>query len=233
MKKILISILIIAMVVAMGITVNAETQATASVQVSLEGPTSIDEETKTISVIIKLGNFTNLAENKVMGYETVLQYNENVVKSVKVEGLNDWKATYSSDTKRIIGEVDEAKANVEIAKITYELNDLTNVEEVKITVSDFNITDDDVLDQTTTLNQTITVNKQNEDDGITNEIGNEIANEIGNEVSNEISNNMIDNTTKKETLPEAGLGNVLAPIILIICLVGIACIAKSESIKLK
>lgn len=161
MKKITSLFLIIFIIFVMIFTVNAaenETENKVAVAVSIDGPTSIEIGTKSITLILKLGTFTGIEENKTMGYETVLNYNKDLVKSATVEGLNGWTSTYSKDTQKLIGETDSAKANTQIAKITYQLNDnLTDKTDLEIVFSKFNITDDNLLDQTFDLSKSITI----------------------------------------------------------------------------
>ena len=260
MKKIAISMLIIFMVFGMVVTVNAvETEKTASVQVSVEAPTSIEVGTQTITLTINLGTFTGIEENKAIGYETVLNYNKDIVKSVTVEGLNGWTATYSKDTQRLIGEIDSAKSNTQIAKVTYQLSEnLTNEDNLELTFSNFNITDDDLLDHTTTLNKLITIKEKVPEQGAgkapeqeeqepepETETENKLEEETEKEPEKtpELESETEEQTTeivikdytqtKLATLPKAGIKAILLPIIIIIAIIGFICIVKSKSIKLK
>lgn len=256
MKKITSLFLIIFIIFGMVFAVNAaenETEKKVAVAVSIDGPTTIEVGTKSIILTIKLGTFTEIEENKTMGYETVLNYNKDLVESVTAEGLNGWTATYSKDTQKLIGETDSAKANTEIAKITYQLKDnLTDESDLGIVFSKFNITDDDLLDQTLDLPKSITIKKvetpsEQEEQKLTEEQKQETSEVQKKETAQEqeqkqepqiskVENKVKDNDNTKtnlSSLPKAGLKTVLVPLIIIIAIIGIAFIARSKSIKLK
>lgn len=251
MKKITSLFLIIFIIFGMAFAVNAaenETEKKVAVALSIDGPTTIELGTKSIILTIKLGTFKEIEENKIMGYETVLNYNKDLVETVTVEGLNGWTATYSKDTQKLIGEIDSAKANTEIAKITYQLKDnLTDESDLGIVFSKFNITDDDLLDQTLDLPKSITIKKVEtpSEQELTEEQKQETLDAQKNETVQEqeqesqiskLENKAKDNDNTKtnlSSLPKAGLKTILVPLIIIIAIIGFAFIARSKSIKLK
>ena len=70
-----------------------------------------------------LGNLQGLEEtagNIVLGYQAKLSYDSAMFKSVKVEGMNGWTATYENGT--IVADTTSAKPNTDITKITLTLN---------------------------------------------------------------------------------------------------------------
>lgn len=244
MKKITSLFLIIFIIFGMVFAVNAaenETEKKVAVSVSIDGPTSIEIGTELITLTIKLGAFTGIEENKPMGYEAVLNYNKNLIESVTVEGLNSWSAGYSKETQKITGDVGFAKANTQIAKVTFQLNkNLTDESDLGISFSKFNITDDDLLDQTLDLPKTITIKnaetleeQKQETDGESLQVqnqGQQIPKVENKKTIKEI--NTDKTTSKSSTLPKAGLKTVV-PLIVILAVVGIVFITRSKSIKLK
>ena len=122
MKKIISSIIILCIVLSICSLSNA---ANGSIEFNFIGDESeIEQGTKTVTYKISLGKFEGIAENAMMGYEAVLDYDSDVFESVSIEGLNGWTAQYSDSTKRLIGETQsKGEEYKEIAKITLTLKD--------------------------------------------------------------------------------------------------------------
>lgn len=264
MKKIAIIFLIIFIIFGMGVvTYSNAAENGASVEVTAEGPTSIEIGTKSITLTLKLGKFTGIEEETPLGYETVLKYNKDAISSVTVEGLNGWTAEYSKSTQRIIGRISSAKANTQIAKITYQLNDnLTEKTDLGIVFSEFLITDSDTLKQKTDITKAITIKKAETSESEKQESAEEQKQEAAGESKDENLKpqsqeqkpvqqqeqqiSKVDNK-EKSTTNEINADNTKAkssslpkaglktvvPLILIIAIVGLVFIARSKSIKLK
>lgn len=236
MKKIVSLILIIFIIFGMSFAVNAsenEVENNASIDVSIDGPSSIEVGTKSITLTIRLGAFTGVEENKTLGYDTILKYNKDAISSVTVEGLNGWIATYTDDIQRIIGESDSPKANTQIAKVIFQLKEnLTDKTDLGIVFTKFNISDDVLLDQTSDLTKTITIKNieaSTEKKDETEQEPKQILKE------DDKVNTKDDDKTKAKvsSLPKAGIKTVLIPCIVIIAILGLVFIVRSKSIKLK
>ena len=126
MKKV-ITLTTIISVILLGIV---SSYASSNIAVNLTGNTKVKEGTKTIELTLSLGSFTDIKTDEILavGYETTINYDDTLVKSVAVQGLNSWSATYEGSTKKLIGELDDSaikqfKANTNIAKITITLKD--------------------------------------------------------------------------------------------------------------
>lgn len=158
MKKILTSLLIIVitLLAIVNISYGAESE---DIGLTLEGPSTIDGTSGKLTLTLKLGEFTGVSENIVLGYETVLDYDTSVFESVEVKGLNGWTATYSDSTKRIIGDTTSAKANTEITQLIFTLKS-----DVKSTTSNIKLNNLTLAVDTKTFDksQSFDVNIQNQ-----------------------------------------------------------------------
>ena len=204
----------------------------------------INEETKQITIKISLGDITEIAEAKPMGYEAILEYDENIFENVTVKGLNDWTASYSEATKRIIGDTDVGKENTEITEITLQLRDdydLSENDEIIVKLNDILISDDDLFELTfnnksvsfkVIKSQEENNNEEKPTDGETED--NNTKNEIdNNETTNNINTNKTDNTTTSERkLPKTGLGSIIIGII-VFSIFAVIFIIKYKNIELK
>ena len=190
----------------------------------------INEETKQITIKISLGDITEITEAKPMGYEAILEYDENIFENVTVKGLNDWTASYSDATKRIIGDTDVGKENTEITEITLQLKDdyeLNEDEEIIVKLNDILISDDDLFELT--FNKSVSfkvIKSQEEDNNTQNEIDN-------NETTNNDETNETDNTiTSESKLPKTGLRSIIIGII-VFSIFAVIFIIKYKNIELK
>ena len=163
MKKIVSILIIIAIILISNISLGDDS-TNKNIELTLNGPTTIKADAKTVELTISIGKFTGIEENAVLAYETILEYDTKMFKSAKVEGQNGWNASYTESTKKILGDTSSAKANTQVAKITLTLNDGVKGGDsgtVKLTAVDLS-------DDTTTLNKnkelsaTITVEKDPE-----------------------------------------------------------------------
>lgn len=244
MKKIITSILLITILLLTVITVKAADEETgqATAQMTLTVPATLPADTRTFSASLNLGSITNLDEGKVVGYTATLTYDTTLVESVTVEGKNGWSTTYANGG--IVANVDNVVENKEIATITFTLKQ--NIEAGKtlnIALNNIKISNDGNLNQTLKLEKTVTFTtvQQPEENQIKNEVAGEEENKVGNNIIkdlNSITNTSKANETNKNTLkvtalPKAGQRDFFIIAIFITIIVGIACIIRAKTIKLK
>lgn len=258
MKKIITSFIVLILTVFIYQASYAED---ASVGFNFSGDSKVTKGTNTVSYTISLGDFTGIAENAMMGYEAVLEYDNNVFGSVSIEGLNDWTAQYTESTKRLIGETrTKAEANKAIAKITLILKDdapvgnttvkLTNVLLTVNDTQDFKYTKEATLEieakaeeskndaQNTNVENTNTDTNQSEQQ---NENKNQANNSTGNSALSNNTSNEFKNLTKNETsnnskaasvLPKTGTERIALAVFMIL-IIGIGCLIRYKSIQTK
>lgn len=232
--KLAIIMTILIMILTLTTTVKAETtEKTGNVNMKITMEPII-KNTKTLTATISLGEFENVTENQPMAYEMTLDYDTEFISGVEVKGLNNWATSYNDSTKRLLGDVDQAKPNQTIAEITFTLAENIPVgTKLEIKFNQINIANDDTLDQTFSLVQQATITEANE--GTENTTTNSTVNETINTVTNTLSNkNTTDPTVVQATsLPKAGISNIIIITIVIIALAGIGFMIRSKSIKLK
>lgn len=144
MKKIVPFLLIVIFIVALilgTISVQAEevNESNSDIEILFEGPEEVKSDKFTMT--LKIGKFTGIEEGSVMAFDADLKCTSGRYDSINITGLNGWDVKYSKETQRIVGMVDEAKDNTEIAKIEFTLKDeVKNVKET-IELANFNISD--------------------------------------------------------------------------------------------
>ena len=252
MKKIFISIILLLVVIAM-----SQFSYAANVAIDFSGETEITQDTKTISLILSLGEFSEIPGNPLMGYEAILEYDKTIFSSVKVEGLNDWRADYDDSTGRIIGEaLSFGEANKQITQITLTVADNATPGNTTVKLKEglLTVNDDEELDFTFEKAAQITIAENNEEDNPNeNNVPNENAtgntdenttgNQTGNQTGNKTNNNTStlgnisvkgneDKTTASKILPSTGIGKI-ALIVVLVVIIGIGCFIRYKSIKLK
>ena len=220
MKK-KISILIITIIIMLGIlntclAVGEETNK--NIELNLKGQTTVKESTKTVELIISLGNFTGIQENIVLGYQTELVYDKDTFTSVKVEGLNGWTATYEESTKMLVGEIatPTAKSNTDITKIILTLKDgITSGTTGKLKLNNL-ILSDGTNDFTFNKEATITIEKDIEESSNKVNMDTTEKTEVKDKTTSTNGKNT-DMTTASKNIPAAGceMGITIGIIILI------------------
>lgn len=228
----------------------------ADVEVNIEGTSEIEEGFEEVVMSLKLGKFTGVEEGKVMAIEATLDYSSEIFSSVKVVEQNGWDITYAENTKKIVGTVDEGKANTTIAQLIFTVNkDVKANTTGQITLRNFNITDDINLDKTvdaiskniTTVERTPVTspspnNKNESGSGSGNsEKPSGGASGTGNTKSlSDYASSATKTVTPKEgtttassVLPKAGLKNMIIISIIIVAMIGIGSYIRSKTIKLK
>lgn len=260
MKKI-ISIIVIIAIVFLGVmnsyVTTAETQ-NANIVLNLKGATTIKEGTKTVELILSLGDFTGIEGDFVAGYEAKLKYDTNMFESIKVEELNGWTVSYEPSTGNLIGDISKIVPNTDITKITLTLKDGVQPEtKGKVSLNNLvlsveAINKDESYDFTFTKEVNITIEKQASEDTTqkeneeankevdkeTNKTTNENTSENTNENTNRINTNSqninnIDSTLASKKIPAAGIKNVCIIGIIILLIVGTIGLIKYRMIKLK
>ena len=265
MKKVM-SLIIVFLLILMQIeAVNAvteDTSGTASAEVTLTTPTKLEQNTKTFTSVIYIGNIQNLGNNdydKVVAYSATLGYDANIIESVKVEGKNGWSASYTNGA--IVANTDNISPNQEMIEITFTLKDKITANQINISLTNARISNSGTLTQDlSNITKTISIETQAETPN--NENKNETTNNKVNETTkNEVANNETTNTnsknnnTKNETkttnslnaistnttasarkvtsLPKAGLENTIIIAVIILAIIGIFSAIRSKSIKTK
>ena len=243
--KILIALVVISIVISLG-TINSF--AAGNIEMDIQGQTTVKETEKTVELILSLGSFTEIEEGIPLGYQGTLTYDENLFSGITVEGLNGWTVNYENSTKVFMGEIDVAKANTQIAKITLTIKEgVANGASGKISFSNILLTDG-TNDFTFNKEVTVTVenntseennnqNQENEETKPSEE--NKEESESNKETNSNVSTNSssiqggnIDKTTAStKQLPAAGLRNVLIIAVVIITILMVIFKIKSRDIK--
>ena len=250
MKKV-ISIILCIILILVCLNVKAVSENGATVNMSFAK--TVNKEN--IVMTLKLGEFEGVAEDSVMTVTMTLDYDENVISKVRGEDNNNWKITIQEDTKRVLLETDNAKSNIEIAKIIFEVNPEVETQTSSVGLKEINVAastselDEYYNDQTVnfTANEETTQTPEEDGNNIAggnnivnnNTTGNNVAANEANEVtlnsanstSNKANSSKIDNTTAGTRLPDTGIRNILiiAIVIVAICIV----IFKIKSRKIK
>jgi hypothetical protein len=226
-------ITILVIMVSLTTIVKAETtEKTGDVNMTITMD-SVIKNTKTLTATVALGTFEGVTESQPMAYEMTLDYDTELITGVQVKGLNNWNASYNDSTKRLLGDVDQAKSNQKIAEITFTLAENISVgTKLEIKFNQINIANDDTLDQTFSLTQQATITDAN--DGTETNTTNSTNETINSTTNTIVTQNTIDSTiAKTPTLPKAGVSHIILIAIVVISLVGIGFMIRSKSIKLK
>lgn len=232
MKKIVVSIIMLIILLLGTINSYAETTGeTKKIDLTVTGITKVEATTKTVTLKIKLGAFTGIAEQVSLGYETTLNYDASIFESVTVKGLNGWNAEYEPSTKKIIADVGKATSNTEITEIVLTLKEGVKPGTTKVSVSNLMLTDS-VNDFTFNKEISITIEEKKEDNTINTVINNTVNNTTSN-TNATIKGNNTDKTIANTKIPAAGVKNIIMIAITIILLAGIGSYIRYKTIKLK
>ncbi len=163
--KVFVIILIIFSIMCSSIVYAADN---VNINMNITGNTKLQTNQKSLTLTISLGEFENIQSGKVLGFEGILNCSEGVFKNITAKGLNGWNIEYKDSTKKIIGDVAEAKPNTTIGTVTFELNNNVNGTNPKIEFKDILLTDGT---NDFTINKTfnITWENSNEEQQSTNE----------------------------------------------------------------
>lgn len=189
MKKIIVSLIVV--ILGFGNFCCYANEEEANIELDLKGETSILEDEENYTLTVYLGEFTTISNNAVMGYETVLDYDEEVFEKVTIKGLNGWTCNYNNHTKMLIADTASAKANTEITQILFQIK-----ENIQPTTTDI------------TLNNLLVTNDQNDfkyQKKITLTIKENAIMEKTSNTVNDTETKQTDISTAKRELPKAGM----------------------------
>lgn len=254
MKKIFISIIVLLMTISI-YQVSFAVKGQSSIPLNFTGANKISQDTKNITFTVSLGEFTEIPQNPIIGYEAILEYDKNIFSSVTVEGLNNWKADYAEGTGRLLGEtLTIGEANKEITKITLTLKDGVEPGTTTVKLKSVLLTVNDDLDFNYEKEATLTIEKKaeeeqpkedknevpaqntTEEDKTKDESKDKTEKEQETDNSKKSNNTQVkaneDKTTSTKKLPATGMGKV-AMIVTVVAIIGIGCLIKYKSIEIK
>ena len=241
MKKLVSAILLIAIILVTNMVF------AASIDVVVDAPSTIEEGTETLTMTISIQNFQDVEEGKTLGFQTTLEYSEDIFESVAVQGENGWEVTYEPSTGVIVGKTTNSQANVVIATLTFTLkDDVTAGTTDNILLNTFILTDDDAVNQTQNYNRQVSIVEATtpgepdpeQPNGTTggNQVGINNTTNNGTVAFTNTSNsaNSTDNTIKSgNSLPKTGVTSTIIICLAVIVVAGIIFIVRSKTIKLK
>ena len=201
--------------------IKTENQNKSTIEVNIEAPKTIEQGNNTYIIKISLGKFDEVEENKVMAFQTRLEYDENLVESIAVKGINNWVLSYDENSKILLGDVDKTKANQEIGQIEITLKEKLEVgQKGTIKLNELLLAGDNVEIKTNKeVNFEVVEKPMIQEENRTSE------NSIN------TTNTKVDDTVANKIIPAAGVGRIiLISIIIVIILAGIF---KFKSRKIK
>lgn len=201
--------------------IKTENQNKSTIEVNIEAPKTIEQGNNTYIIKISLGKFDEVEENKVMAFQTSLEYDENLIESIAVKGINNWVLSYDENSKILLGDVDKTKANQEIGQIEITLKEKLEVgQKGTIKLNELLLAGDNVE---------IKTNKEVNFEVVEKPIIQEENRTSENSINT--TNTKVDDTVANKIIPAAGVGRIiLISIIIVIILAGIF---KFKSRKIK
>lgn len=201
--------------------IKTENQNKSTIEVNIEAPKTIEQGNNTYIIKISLGKFDDVEENKVMAFQTSLEYDENLIESIAVKGINNWVLSYDENSKILLGDVDKTKANQEIGQIEITLKEKLEVgQKGTIKLNELLLAGDNVE---------IKTNKEVNFEVVEKPIIQEENRTSENSINT--TNTKVDDTVANKIIPAAGVGRIiLISIIIVIILAGIF---KFKSRKIK
>lgn len=235
MKKIFSIILVITIIIIGNICYAVEESYTNqeqnnieeenSIEINITGLETIEEGNNTYHITLTLGKLENIMEDKIMAFQTNLEYDDNLIEDITLKGANNWVLSYNKDSKMLIGDVDKAKSNQEIGQMEITLKEGAKVgQKGNIVFKDMLIIGNDVE---------TTVQKEANFEIVPKEESTQKENDTINENTNNtnIRNSQVDNTIANKIIPAAGIEKIIGVSILIIAI--LAGIFKFKSRKIK
>ena len=235
MKKIFSIILVITIIVIGNICYAVEESYTNqeqnnieeenSIEINITGLETIEEGNNTYHITLTLGKLENIMEDKIMAFQTNLEYDDNLIEDITLKGANNWVLSYNKDSKMLIGDVDKAKSNQEIGQMEITLKEGAKVgQKGNIVFKDMLIIGNDVE---------TTVQKEANFEIVPKEESTQKENDTINENTNNTNtrNSQVDNTIANKIIPAAGIEKIIGVSILIIAI--LAGIFKFKSRKIK
>lgn len=231
MKKGIVTIVVTVILILITGTVHSLAVSNTNIEMNIQGQTTVNSTDDTVELTVSLGDFTGIEEGQPLGYQGTITYDENIFEGITVEGLNGWTVNYEDSTKVIMGEIDAATANTQIAKITLTLKEgLTEATTGTVEFNNILLTDG-TNDYTFNKEVTITVEENTEVNDEENVIEEETTNTNVSSTNTSIQANKVDTTVSKQILPAAGIKNIM--IISIVAIIVLAIIFKFKSRKIK
>lgn len=231
MKKILISFIITVLTICMCNFSYAETEP--NIELNLTEERTITREDETVTLILSFGKFTEIEENALLGYEAILEYDENIFEKVTVKGLNGWIVSYSDTTKRIVSDPKVGQEQTNIAEIIFTVKEGAELGTTTIKLKDI-LLSDDINDFEYNKESRITIKEVEKEEGKTTPIQPDNTTEQ----PSEDKTVTITPTTKTEQtkasteIPYAGVKSIIAIIVTII-IIAIISIVRYKSIEIK
>lgn len=242
MKKVFMTLMIFVILLCIigNLKVQAATQI-PDIEFDITSTIVDTENEKAVKIILSFGEFTEISENAIIGYEAVLEYDENIFENVTVKGLNGWTATYADSTKRIVGDPFTGKENSEITEISLNIKENATIGLTTIKLNNILISADDNNDFT--YNKEIIVEIEKAETEPDNTVIEDSENnqtekvEENNQEEEKIeitatSGKEIDKTISTEKLPDAG-ARVIVYIISIVIFIGAISFIRYKSIVTK
>lgn len=196
-----------------------------SIEINITGLETIEEGNNTYHITLTLGKLENIMEDKIMAFQTNLEYDDNLIEDITLKGANNWVLSYNKDSKMLIGDVDKAKSNQEIGQMEITLKEGAKVgQKGSIVFKDMLIIGNDVE---------TTVQKEVNFEIVPKEESTQKENDTINENTNNTNtrNSQVDNTIANKIIPAAGIEKIIGVSILIIAI--LAGIFKFKSRKIK
>lgn len=201
--------------------IKTENQNKSTIEVNIEAPKTIEQGNNTYIIKISLGKFDEVEENKVMAFQTSLEYDENLIESIAVKGINNWVLSYDENSKILLGDVDKAKANQEIGQIEITLKEKLEVgQKGTIKLNELLLAGDNVE---------IKTNKEVNFEVVEKPIIQEENRTSENSINT--TNTKVDDTVANKIIPAAGVGRIILISIIIITILAVIFKFKSRKIK--
>lgn len=201
-------------------TTKTAKQKEPTVEVNIDASGTIEQGNNTYIIKISLGKFDDVEENKVMAFQTSLEYDENLIESITVKGINNWVLSYDKNSKILLGDVDKAKANQEIGQIEITLKEKLEVgQKGTIKLNELLLAGDNVE---------IKTNKEVNFEVVEKPI---IQEDKTLENSSNTTNTKVDDTVANKIIPAAGVGRIILISIIIITILAVIFKFKSRKIK--
>ena len=190
----------------------------------------IDDET-TIEIQLSLTEFDNIQENIVLGCYAEIEYDKELLNFNSIEGQNGWNVEFNERTKKLVLDVDSAKANTVIAKIIFNINtnEISKNENTTIALKNLVLTDGNFKINSELKTQVeILASKRNQDNV---QRVQEIYTTSGQKITNNKLASLDETTLQDRILPYVGNGKAILIAIGILLVLVIIFKIKSRKIK--
>jgi len=213
MKKIAISLFIILIIL---FAANVYAEEDFNVLIEAEQETIDLTNTSEVNIQLKLDKYSG---DGILGYETILSYDEDIFESIVVAGLNAWeKPTFDNISKKLTSSTTSAEQGKYISQLVFKLKSGITASSTEIYLNNLIISDGN---KEVVLNKSITINFKNSNNNNnvvdkTNEININTGNN-GTTTNNGGTNNSGTNngTETNNNNPEEQKTNVLEPDVVI------------------